>query len=317
MRVAVVINTAAGGLVGREEVAAEVAERLAEAGLDARIIHDNEAADLAGRLDLAIAEGAEAVVVGGGDGTIAAAAARLAGTSTVLGILPMGTMNLLAKDLGIPLELEAAAASLAHGEPRAIDVAEVNGHVFLCASVLGLPTHLGRYRERHRGDASIRSRIAFAVAAVRATLRHPPLRLLVDLGEGPVRVWTRAATVVAGGYAEGFGQFMRRERLDRGELVLYLARGFGAWWAIRLLFGMLSGSWRNQGLLDERASKAVSIRSGRPRLRVMNDGEALLLEPPLRYTIRPRALNVIVPRPPEHPPAGTSEPVAAPAGPIA
>ena len=60
--------------------------------------------------------------MGGGDGTIAAAAQRLAGTGVPLGILPLGTMNLLARDLGLPTGLEAAAAALAHGHARAVDV---------------------------------------------------------------------------------------------------------------------------------------------------------------------------------------------------
>src|SRR4051794_30612385 len=120
-RVAVVINARSGGLLGREQAAEEVAERLEAAGLEAILIAEDAAPDLDARLDLALATGAEAIIVGGGDGTISAAAQRLAGTATALGILPLGTMNMLAKDLGIPLDLTAAAAALAAGTTRVID----------------------------------------------------------------------------------------------------------------------------------------------------------------------------------------------------
>ena len=105
MRIAVVINAASGSALGRDAIEAEVARHLAAHGLDAIIVPEHEDGLLA-RLDAAVAQGADAVVVGGGDGTITAAAARLMGGTAALGILPLGTMNMLAKDLGIPLELD-------------------------------------------------------------------------------------------------------------------------------------------------------------------------------------------------------------------
>lgn len=296
-RVAVVINARAGGLLGRENAAGEVAAHLSAAGLDPVVIPEDPGADLLTRLDRAIAAGADAVIIGGGDGSIAAAAQRLAGTETALGILPCGTMNLMAKDLRIPLELEAAAETLARGMVRAIDVAEVNGHVFLCNSVIGLPAALGRHRERHRGARGPAAWLRIGLAAMRGFWRYPPLRLHIAAGQAPPRTMRlRALAVANNAYAEGPGLLFTRERLDRGELVLYLAHRFGAWWAVRKLLGMALGAWRGGTDLDERRMARVTIGSSRRVLRVMNDGEGLLLAPPLRYAIRPRALKVIVPR---------------------
>jgi diacylglycerol kinase family enzyme len=296
MRVAVVLNSSAGSLLGKDEAAAEVARHLEAAGLDAILVPDHPDGLLA-RLDDAIAHGAEAVVVGGGDGSIAAAAGRLKGTGAALGILPLGTMNMLAKDLGIPLDLAQAAEALARGTIRAIDVAEVNGHVYLCNSVIGSPSWLGRHRERHRGKASFRTRLAFAIAGLRAAWRHRPMRLLVDLHDGrrPVRLWTRALSVANNRYAEGFGLVMTRPRLDEGRLTLYVARRYGLWWWVRLLTGMVLGSWRGARLVHERAAERVTIRTPRGALRVMSDGEAALMASPLDYRIHPGALRVIVP----------------------
>ncbi|MBK1657895.1 diacylglycerol/lipid kinase family protein [Paracraurococcus ruber] len=294
-RVAVVINARSGGLLGRGDPAGEVAGHLRAAGLEAVIV-PGDAPDLGARLDRAVALGADAVIVGGGDGSIAAAAQRLAGTGIALGILPLGTMNMLARDLGLPLALADAAAVLARGEVRAIDVAEVNGHAFLCMSVLGLPAAIGRHRERQRGAGGLGGRLRLALGALRALWRHPPLRLDVALdGAPPRRLRTRALAVASNAYAEGFGSFFARERLDRGELVLYRARRFGAWWIARMLAAMALGAWRRQPGIEERPARSITVASRRRALRVMNDGEALLLAPPLRYAIRPRALRVIVP----------------------
>jgi diacylglycerol kinase family enzyme len=122
------------------------------------------------------------------------------------------------------------------------------------------------------------------------------MRLSVALDGGrAVRLWTRALAVASNRYAEGFGLVMTRSRLDAGELTVYVARRYGLWWWARLVFGMLLGSWRGARLVHERAARAVVIRSPRAALRVMADGEAMVLAPPLRFQIRPRALRVIVP----------------------
>ncbi|WP_237212833.1 diacylglycerol/lipid kinase family protein [Falsiroseomonas oryziterrae] len=300
MRVAVVLNSSAGSLLGRHAAEDEVARHLEAARLEAIHVPDHPDG-LISRLDDAIAHGADAVVVGGGDGTIAAAAAKLIGTETALGILPLGTMNMLAKDLGIPLELGKAAEALAHGTIRAIDVAEVNGHVYLCNSVIGSPSWLGRHRERQRGKASLRTRAAFAIANIRGAWRHRPMRLHIEFdgARRAVRLWTRAMAVANNRYAEGFGLIMVRPRLDAGELTLYVVRRYGLWWWVRLLVGMFLGTWRGAQLVHERTAREVTIRSPRKALRVMSDGEAQILSPPLVYRIHPGALRVIVPRPSE------------------
>ncbi|WP_135467149.1 diacylglycerol/lipid kinase family protein [Crenalkalicoccus roseus] len=293
MRIAVVINAAAGGLIGKAEAAATVAETLCAAGLDPVVVPPE--GTLGERLDAALALGAAAVVVGGGDGTITAAAQRLVGTGVPLGILPLGTMNVLARDLGLPLGLEAAAAALAHGHARAMDAAEVNGHVFLNASVIGLPSHLGRHRERERGRLDLRGKLRFATAALRGVVHHPPMRLQITIGEEHARVWTRALAVTNNRLDEDAARFPARQALDRGELGLYVAQDFGAWWVTRFVLRVLLRRWRYHPELTFATAPEIVIHSPRHRLRVMNDGEALLLETPLRYRILPGALRVLVP----------------------
>ena len=82
--------------------------------------------------------GDELLIVGGGDGTISAAASALVGTETRLGILPLGTLNHFARDLGIPTDLDEAAKLIAAGAERRVDVAEMNGRIFINNSAIGL-----------------------------------------------------------------------------------------------------------------------------------------------------------------------------------
>ena len=98
----------------------------------------------------AVESGAMRVLVAGGDGTANAVAGALVGSAVTLGILPLGTLNHLAKDLGIPLTLEEAIDTAVHGEELLIDVGMVNGRAFLNNSSLGIYPHLVRHRDRQR-----------------------------------------------------------------------------------------------------------------------------------------------------------------------
>ncbi|UFN50398.1 diacylglycerol kinase [Roseomonas sp. OT10] len=298
-RAVLVLNTRAGTLTGRPELPERIEAILRDSGLDLRVIGEDAAPDMEGRLDLAAADPAELVIVGGGDGTLRGAAQRLAGTGRLLGILPLGTLNLLAKDLGLPLDPEEATQVAAHGITREIDVGEVNGEVFTCQSVLGLPNHIGRHRQLHRRERTIFSRLRLWIALIRA-MGHPPLRLALTRPGDPRRrrIWALALSVVNNPYEESLGRLFHRPRLSGGVLAVYRPRRFGLLWAIRMLLAMALGAWRNPAELEILHTPALTLRSRRSHLRVMNDGEMLVLATPLEYRSRPGALRVRVPPPP-------------------
>ena len=108
-----------------------------------------------GEMRRAIADAAvgrhDTVIIGGGDGSVSAAVAAFSGGDKVLGVLPFGTMNLLARDLGMPTDPRAAVAALAAAAPRRIDLAEINGRPFHTLSGLGFFSHMARAREEVRG----------------------------------------------------------------------------------------------------------------------------------------------------------------------
>ncbi|MDR6284692.1 diacylglycerol kinase family enzyme [Methylopila jiangsuensis] len=296
MKVALVVNRSAGALLGRSDAAEEIAGKLSASGFDVVDVFDGGSGDVVARMERARDSGAEAVVTAGGDGTVAAAAQLLAGTDIALAPLPFGTMNLLAKDLKLPLDLDAAIAAMADGEVRAIDVGEVSGHVFLCNSMLGLPSRLAERREKGREHMGALGWWRLVAAGLKGLYRYPPMRVGLDLGDGPVTLRSKAIVVANNAYDEGFGSVLTRSRLDGGELTLYATRRLSVWPLLRLSARMALGDWTRDADLETHQVPALTVTSRRRLLRVMNDGETMLLKPPLRYVIRPRALKVLAPR---------------------
>lgn len=295
------MNGRAGTLSARPELPRLIFEALRAAGFDLTIIAEDAAPDMQGRVEAAIATDAPVVIVGGGDGTIRSVAARLGESGKVLAVLPLGTLNLLARDLGMPIDPVEAALALGRSTERSIDVGEVNGEVFLCQSVIGLPNHINRYRELHRREKSWRSLLKVFVAAARALLRQRPYRLMINAPgwHRPWRIWTRALSVVNNDYDEGTGRMFHRPRLDGGALHLYVSRRFSIGWSAKMLLSMALGMWKRSREIEIVSGPAFVIRSRRKRLRVMNDGEACILSTPLQYAMRPRALMVLAPPKPE------------------
>ncbi|RVU14489.1 diacylglycerol/lipid kinase family protein [Methylobacterium oryzihabitans] len=293
-RVVLVANAAAGSLVGGDGSTGDrLRERLAAAGLDV-VAEPAPDAPLPERLrEAAALPGLDAVVAAGGDGTLACAAAALTGTDVALGILPLGTMNLLARDLGLPLDLDGAVAAIAAGPVRAVDVGEVNGHVFLINSVLGMPARMARHREARRGRAGLLDLLRFGLGLLRHLGRYPRVRAGLRYGVASREVRFRILAVVNNDYREGVGQVLRRASVDGGTLTFYLVERLSAARLVRLGLGFAVGEWRGLPDLERHAVGDLTVTSRRRRLRVMNDGEVLLLAPPLRYRLRPGALRVL------------------------
>jgi diacylglycerol kinase family enzyme len=216
---------------------------------------------------LARAAEADAVGIAGGDGSLAAVAAAALERDARFVCVPYGTRNHFARDLGLDRTDPIAALDAYDGEERRVDVGRAGDRVFLNNVSLGVYASLVHRRERHR-----RSRQAFA--RMRAWLivvtHREPLGVTVD-GEA---IETRLLLVANNAYALELPSLGERERLDEGVLHLYLV----------------------QGGVDERTGTRfdVDVRGG--RIRAAIDGEPEVLQTPVRFTIEPRALRVLVPK---------------------
>jgi diacylglycerol kinase family enzyme len=136
-RVPVLLNRDGGALAADPTLADRVAEALKSAGDDAEL-ELLSGGDCAVRCRAVAERKDPLLIVGGGDGTISAAASALAGTDTLLGVLPLGTLNHFARDLKLPTDLDEAAKLIAAGKDRRVDIGEMNGRVFINNSAIGL-----------------------------------------------------------------------------------------------------------------------------------------------------------------------------------
>jgi diacylglycerol kinase family enzyme len=237
----------------------------------------------------------DAVIAGGGDGTISTIAAALADSGIPLGVLPLGTLNHFARDLGIPHDLQAAVDVIAAGRSKPIDAGEVNGRLFINNSSIGVYPYMVLDRDRRRRREGLQKWGAMILAALRM-LRLFPLRRLRVQAAG----WSelcRTPCLFVGNNKYRFDLFAlgRRERLDEGELWLYIAKQQTRlsliWFTFRALIGLTDAA-RD---LEIFAASAADIGSRTHRLNISRDGEVEWLRPPLHYRIRPAALRVYVP----------------------
>lgn len=292
----VVLNGSAGGVAERTRLRERIEAGLRAAGAVGVTVDDDHSRPLAERVQAAAAGDAPIVVAAGGDGTATALAAALLGSGKALALLPLGTANLLARDLGIPLVLDEAMAALATMQPRRIDVGEVAGRVFLHKVVIGLAPAIAAGRERIRHRRDLGALLGFARFLLRQLARPRDMRLVLRVDGAPEEtVRVRAVAIANNAYDEGLGRFFARARLDRGHLTVYALRRLGRRDALRLSLGMLFGRWRSDEALEERQAASVDLSTRRRLVQAMVDGEVVRLSPPLRFKIRPAALTVLAP----------------------
>ncbi len=292
--VIVIVNAGSGN--GNDQALVDRLSRLFQAaGLQAEIELAEGGDAIAAAIDTAIARRPRLIVAGGGDGTVSTVAAALVDSGIVFGVLPLGTLNHFAKDLGVPLELDDAVALLAQGHVARVDVGEVNGRIFVNNSSLGLYPDIVRDRERQQKRLGRGKWPAFAWAALAALRRFPFLgvALVVDGKE----VLRRTPFVFIGNNEyrmEGFA-IGERSGIDDGRLSLYVAQRPGRLRLLQLALRALTGRLRQARDFDAILATDIVIQSRRRRLRVATDGEVSVMTPPLRYRVRPASLLVIRP----------------------
>ncbi len=295
--VAVIINAGAG-LGYCTEFSRQLHEQFANHGMLADIALAHSGEELIAAAEAALARGVGLVAAGGGDGTINAVASVLvrAQAEVRFGVLPLGTLNHFAKDLHIPLELDGAIANLAHGRPARVDVGEVNGRIFLNNSSLGLYPDIVRDRERQQRRLGRGKWLAFCWAALAALRRFPFLGVRLDIDGAVHRRSTPFVFIGNNAYQMQGLNIGERERLDGGQLSLYVAQRPTRLGLVRLAWHALMGSLAQQRDFDIVTAREMTIETRKTRLRVATDGEVTVMQPPLAYRIRPGALTVIVPR---------------------
>jgi diacylglycerol kinase family enzyme len=241
----------------------------------------------------------DALVAGGGDGTVSTVAAGLAGSGIPLGVLPLGTLNHFAKDLGIPLGLEEAARVVLDGHTTRVDLGEVNGKVFINNSSLGLYPRVLRERERHHAHGWTKWLVSLW-AALRLIRRRPDMVVRIDVVGRSQEFRTPVVFIGNNEYQTAGISTGIRPSIANGLLGIYIVRSRGRPRLLRLAWRMFTGRVVKTGDLDVLTAAAATIEFPRhPGLAVEAalDGELSMLTPPLMFRSRPAALSVLIPRP--------------------
>lgn len=239
----------------------------------------------------------DAVWVAGGDGTVIAIAGITETLNIPLGILPGGTMNLLARDIGMSLDMRIAVQQLIDAKVEYIDRAEINGLPFLCISNIGMSTKLTERRERLRRHSGwIRWPMMLAYM-LKFMFVYPPIRIQLKVNGHNRSLRTRSVTVTNNPLAAESTIVPVRDSLTQGVLGVYITRDRSIWSLPRLIFRLLIGDWQDdEDMLMFKASDVeIHFTRRRRKLRIMSDGELRRVNVPLKYRIYPAVLPILKP----------------------
>jgi diacylglycerol kinase family enzyme len=290
--VALIVNAASGIDAARR--VGDIAQRLARAGRDGTITLVRGGTALRLAAQRAVEAGCDALVAGGGDGTVNALASVTLGKELPLGIIPLGTLNHFAKDIGIPLDLDAALDVILAGRTRWVDVGEVNGRIFLNNSSLGVYPRIVQLREQHR-EKGLGKWLA-ALWATLAVIRRRPFMTVRIQTAGEDLLRRTPAVLIANNAYETAGLSMgSRSSLNQGVLALYVMNADARVGLLRLGWRVWRMGAERVRELDCLLSDQAIIEATRPALRAALDGEVVELRTPLRCRSRPGALRVLAP----------------------
>ena len=232
------------------------------------------------------------LVVGGGDGTLGSAASAVAGTDVVLGVLPLGTLNHFARDLGLSNDLGAALDIIAAGHVEQIDVASVNGRVFLNNSSIGIYPFLVNERTAEQKRLGVGKLAALGPALVRTLKASSWKRIRISIGNGRSQ---KALCVFVGNNFYDLRALGHRRSLTSGELCVYIVKPQPRLGLALLPFKAALGLIDPVRDVELLRVQSLEVNARRRHLRIAMDGETIEAVPPLLYRIRPRSLRVLAP----------------------
>lgn len=240
-------------------------------------------------------------IIGGGDGTIRAAAEIMIGSGRPWGVLPLGTYNHFAQDLGFAAEPQQAAEQLATGVVRPIDAGFVNGHVFVNNASLGAYPLAVKVRDMLRSSKGLPKKLAMAYAFWKLFWRYRALAIRLETASGSMPALHAPFLLISNNlYEKKSLAAVGRPRLDAGILGMYCLPQDNRWAFLAALFrGMVRSLKDNEALVVQQA-RCLDVHLHRNLVPVALDGEVFKLRTPLHFESRPQALHLVTPAARQH-----------------
>lgn len=235
------------------------------------------------------------VILGGGDGTMNAAAEALVETGLPLAILPLGTANDLARSLALPLDPLAAAQFIPTAKPQPVDLGWVNGHYFFNVASIGFSAELaGELTSEAKKRWGV---LGYAVAAVRVLRKVRPFGVTIEYDGKVERVVTIQVSVGNGRHYGGGMTVEEAAAVDDGNLDFYSLE-INHWWRLLALLPALRRGTQGKAA-DVRAFKTEEIRLSTRKPRPINTDGELTTHTPAHFKVMPKILQIYAPPPSE------------------
>lgn len=295
-RAILIANPLAGSYVHRAHQLTDTITYLHQQHWQATLQYTREAGDARRLAREAVKQGINVVVAVGGDGTINEIIQELAGSETALGVIPGGTVNVWAREVGIPQEIAAARAILVNGQTRRIDLGRVDGRYFLLMAGIGMDGEITYAVEKK--PAKRFGILGYLLVGAWHIFGYPAFRATLEIDERIIK--TTALQIVIGNtqlYA-GAIKYTWQARCDDGLLDICIVRKQSTAGRIATTLHFLLRRERQQQYIQYETGQSIKIRTRRP-IAIQIDGDPLgyteKSQTPTQITVEPGSLKVIVP----------------------
>lgn len=288
----IIANPTSGSFLFHHRQIEETLAQLCRHGWQAELWYTKGPQDARRLAHLAVGERRDMVIAAGGDGTIHEIIQELAGSETALGVLPTGTVNVWAREMGIPLDGSGARNVLLHGKTHAIDLGRINDRYFLLMSGIGIDgevTHTVEKKPVKRLGV-----IGYLLVGTLLGMGYPDFQVTLNLDGKEIK--TRALQIIIGNTRLWGGalQFTWQAKCDDGLLDICLVRKSSGLGRFRVALDFLLRHERRRQWVSYHTCQSIEIRTQQP-IPIQVDGE-IAGYTPATFTVVPGALKVIVPQ---------------------
>ncbi len=292
----IIINGQSGTVKGMGVQGLE--QKIVESDIGVETLHICEPEEMSGHM-IRLKDAHHPILIGGGDGTIRSCADTAMKHDMDFGIIPLGTMNLLARDLGISTVIDEALGQYNGAcASTTMDVGMVNNHIFLCCAGIGTMPEASHFREENRDENLLLfiPQLANFIMQQMDAVAHTKMFLEVD--KEPHRIKTAMLVVSNNQYKSelnlGADNF-NRYALDKGVLGVYSVSPKSLWDKIRVLTRFAIGDWKQDAKIREWVGRHVKVETGMHSQDISLDGEIITLHLPFEFSVRKQALGLITP----------------------